>query len=229
MSRPQLTRRFRTISTRYADGRTSSDFSRIASTGSRRQVYKKKSGRNTDEPAAPTHLLRRTYNRGKLKQFPPDQSFFSCFAFRLIRSCVPCERGTPSNLPVGASCVVLALRHLYSQSTGHPLEGWLMAETQGAFFQECPHLHKIVVPEKRGPHSAKLVCKHCGKFFQWVPSAENLQQRKENTEILTAMSKLELPAWERQFVRTLGAQRNISPKQQKKLLELRDTYLKGNA
>jgi|SoimicMinimDraft_4_1059732.scaffolds.fasta_scaffold02603_2 hypothetical protein len=101
-----------------------------------------------------------------------------------------------------------------------------MSETQGAFFQECTHPHKIVVAEKRGPHTAKLVCKHCKKFFQWVPSAENVQQRKENTEILTALAKLELPAWEREFVRTLVTHRNISPKQQTKLLELRDIYLK---
>jgi hypothetical protein len=100
-----------------------------------------------------------------------------------------------------------------------------MSETQGAFFQECPHPHIIVVAEKRGPHTAKRICKDCRKFFGWVPSAENVLQRKENEEILTALAKLVLPAWERQFVRTLVTHKNISPKQQAKLLELRDTYL----
>jgi hypothetical protein len=103
-----------------------------------------------------------------------------------------------------------------------------MSETQGAFFQECTHPHKIVVAEKRGPHTAKLVCKHCKKFFQWVPSAENTKQRAENVLTLTALSKLpDLPSWERQFVRQLSTLRSISPKQQKKLLEIRDLYLKA--
>ena len=115
---------------------------------------------------------------------------------------------------------------LRAKAREHPLGGWPMAETQGAFFGDCPHPHKIVVAEKRGPHSAKLICKDCRKFFQWVPSAENLQQRKENTEILTALAKLTLPSWERQFIRQLSTVRSLSPKQQKKLLEIRDIYLK---
>lgn len=99
--------------------------------------------------------------------------------------------------------------------------------TQGTFLGECPHHIKVVVAEKRGPHHAKLICKDCRKFISWVPSPENVQQRKENTEILTALSMMEhLPAWERQFVRQLSMLRNISPKQQKKLLEIKDIYLK---
>jgi hypothetical protein len=101
-----------------------------------------------------------------------------------------------------------------------------VGEIQGAFFQDCPHPTKIVVAEKRGPHHAKLICKDCRKFMGWIPKPETVQQQKENQDILTALSKLELPAWERQFVRLLSSHKNISPKQQTKLFELRDIYLK---
>jgi hypothetical protein len=102
-----------------------------------------------------------------------------------------------------------------------------VAEIQGAFFQDCQHPIKVVVAERRGPHHAKLICKDCRKFISWVPKPETLQQRKENQEILTSLSKLELPSWERQFVRQLSTLRNISPKQQTKLFELKEIYLKG--
>jgi hypothetical protein len=102
-----------------------------------------------------------------------------------------------------------------------------LRELQGTFFGDCPHAHKIVVPEKRGPHYAKLICKHCHKFFGWMPHPENVRQQKENEEILTALAKLpNLPSWERQFVRTISETTRLSPKQQKKLLEIRDIWLK---
>lgn len=98
---------------------------------------------------------------------------------------------------------------------------------QGTFFGDCPHAHKVVVPEKRGPHHAKLICKHCSKFFGWIPKPETVKQRMENDAILTALSKLpNLPAWERQFVRDISETAHLSPKQQKKLLEIRDLWLK---
>ena len=102
-----------------------------------------------------------------------------------------------------------------------------MGELQTTFFGDCPHAHKIVVPEKRGPHYAKLICKHCHKFFGWVPDPENVRQKKENEQILTALAKLpNLPSWERQFVREISETSHISPKQQRKLFDIRDTWLK---
>jgi hypothetical protein len=102
-----------------------------------------------------------------------------------------------------------------------------MSEEQGTLFQaDCPHAHKIVVAEKRGPHHAKLICKHCRKFMGWVPKPETVRQRQENERILTALSKMkDLPSWERQFVRQVSAIKNLSPRQQEKLLQLRDVLL----
>lgn len=104
-----------------------------------------------------------------------------------------------------------------------------MPEAQGAFFGvgDCTHPHKIVIPEKRGPHYAKRVCRDCRKFLGWVPSPETIKRQAENNGILAALAKLpSLSEWERQFVRDLSTSKRISPKQQAKLLELEDRLLR---
>jgi|SRR5215469_18379577 len=99
-----------------------------------------------------------------------------------------------------------------------------MAE-QGQLFKTCSHEHTQVVPEKRGPHYAKLVCIDCKKFLRWMPSPESLKRREENARILTALVKRDgLSEWERQFVRDMSSHENISPKQQALLYQLRDKY-----
>lgn len=101
-----------------------------------------------------------------------------------------------------------------------------MAEVQGAFFGDCPHPRAEVVMEKRGTHYARRVCSDCRKFLGWIPHPENVRKAQENAIILTGLSKLDnLPAWERQFVRSLTTTKKISPKQQAKLLLIRDMYL----
>jgi hypothetical protein len=119
-------------------------------------------------------------------------------------------------------------RQDYVQSTEYPPEGWLMPETQGAFFGDCPHPRAEVVMEKRGTHYARRVCSDCRKFLGWIPHPDNVRKARENAEILTALSKLDnLPSWERQFIRSLVTTKHISPKQQAKLYEVRDMFLKG--
>jgi hypothetical protein len=129
---------------------------------------------------------------------------------------------------VGALCVLLAInRQDYVQSTGHPPEGWKMPE-QGFLFGQCDHGHTVFCPTPEGPHHGKAICVDCGKFMGWVAKPENIDIQKRNAEILTALSKIEnLPAWERQFVRDLVTHKHISPRQQQKLYELRDRFLKG--
>ena len=106
-----------------------------------------------------------------------------------------------------------------------------MDEIQGAFWGDCTHPHKVVVPEKRGPHVATQICRDRKKFFSWIPKPESVARQHENTAILTSLSKLpNLPPWERQFVRDLTSHKHISPRQQAKLLELQDRFLgKENA
>jgi hypothetical protein len=102
-----------------------------------------------------------------------------------------------------------------------------MAETQGAFFGDCPHPRAEVVMEKRGTHYARRVCSDCRKFLGWIPHPDNVRKAQENAITLTALSKLPaLPAWERQFVLKLSTVKHLSPKQQAKLLEIKELHLK---
>lgn len=75
-------------------------------------------------------------------------------------------------------------------------------------------------------HHAKLVCSQCGKFLGWLPKPETVKRRHDNAAILTALALIpNLPPWERQFIRDLASHKNISPRQQAKLLSLRDSLL----
>ena len=83
---------------------------------------------------------------------------------------------------------------------------------------------------KSGPHYAKLICSDCGSFLKWEPFPDTVEQQKKNDQILTALSKLpDLPAWERQFIRDVVTHKHLSPRQQKKLLELADKLLPKEA
>lgn len=83
---------------------------------------------------------------------------------------------------------------------------------------------------KRGPHYAKLVCSDCQRFLRWEPHPKTIRQETENARILTELSKLEnLGSWEREFIRDITTHKHLSPKQQAKLLELRDLLLKKPA
>ena len=97
---------------------------------------------------------------------------------------------------------------------------------QGTLFGECQHTRTIIVPEKRGPHHAKELCADCKKFLGWLPNPETVERQKKNEEILTNLSKLEnLTEWERQFIREITSHKNISPRQQEKILLLKSKYL----
>ena len=99
---------------------------------------------------------------------------------------------------------------------------------QGTLFGECLHRRTIVITEKRGPQHAKEVCADCRKFLGWLPKPETVQRRKDNDEILSALSKLDdLTGWEREFIRSVVTHKNISPKQQNTIYVLRDKYFAG--
>jgi hypothetical protein len=102
-----------------------------------------------------------------------------------------------------------------------------VTEQQGSLFTECSHPRTIVVPQKSGPHFARQICADCKKFLGWLPKPETIARRKENAEILTALSKLRgLSEWERGFIRDIASHKNLSPKQQSQIELLRDKYLK---
>ena len=102
-----------------------------------------------------------------------------------------------------------------------------MTDSQATFFGECTHDRVYTLPADKGPHYAKKVCAECGKFLGWVPKPETLERKERNAKIVTELSKVDaLPPLERNFIRSLATQRNISPKQETILLELRDLFLR---
>lgn len=104
-----------------------------------------------------------------------------------------------------------------------------MAEIQGKFFQDCDHRHKAVVPEKRSSvHFAKQICSDCKKFLKWIPKPETLHRRMLNAETLTSLSKRDdLDEWTRHFVRSVSSIKNLTPKQQGILDDLRKRFLES--
>ena len=98
---------------------------------------------------------------------------------------------------------------------------------QPGLFPECQHAHTV---ETREPvssmHYAREVCTDCKRFVRWIPRPETIQQRLKNRETLTSLAKLEgLDEWTRNFIRSLSSERHLSPRQQKKLDEIREFYL----
>jgi hypothetical protein len=102
--------------------------------------------------------------------------------------------------------------------------------TQFTLFSECLHSDFEIIAEKRGPHHARKVCRKCRKFLGWIPKPETLARQQENQRILSELSKLpNLTEWEREFIRDVVTHKNLSPRQQAKILLLMEKYLKGNA
>jgi hypothetical protein len=106
-------------------------------------------------------------------------------------------------------------------------EARAVVNEQTTFFGECSHSHVTVIPEKRGPHYARKICADCHRFLGWIPKPETIIRQQENQRILTELSKLpNLTDWEREFIRDVTTHKNLSPKQQEKILLLMEKYLK---
>jgi hypothetical protein len=102
-----------------------------------------------------------------------------------------------------------------------------MVEQATFSWGQCPHPAVTVVPEKRGPHHAKKICAKCHKFLGWIPKPETVARQQENQKILAELSKLpNLTGWEREFIRDVVTHKNLSPRQQEKILLLMEKYLK---
>lgn len=102
-----------------------------------------------------------------------------------------------------------------------------MVALQQNLFGGCNHdqIDEVVFTAGKHPHYGKRECHDCHKFLGWIPKPETVARQLRNNEILTALSKMTLPPWERQFIRDLASHKNLSPRQQAKLLELEEFYL----
>lgn len=84
---------------------------------------------------------------------------------------------------------------------------------------KCPHTNTTTTETPQGPHHAKVICDDCGAFVRWLPKPETLARMDNNAKLIKALDHDNVPLseWERGFVKSIGAQKKLSPRQQEKL------------
>jgi hypothetical protein len=71
------------------------------------------------------------------------------------------------------------------------------------------------------PHHGRLVCTACGAFLGWATKPANVERQRLNGYRIAKLAMIEgLTDWELGFIKSIGAQRKLSPKQQGILDEL---------
>lgn len=100
---------------------------------------------------------------------------------------------------------------------------------QGQLFEqsECPHTKTRVILEHPGlTHYAREECVVCNRFLRWLPKPETVERQKANAFRLTKLATCpDLTDWETQFIRSVGAAKKFSPKQQKHLDEIFERHM----
>ena len=94
-------------------------------------------------------------------------------------------------------------------------------------YQCCPH---TATRTERLPdchrHHARLMCTICGRFLRWLPRPENVERLRLNGFRIAKLSMKEgLSDWECSFLKSIGGQSKLSPKQQGVLDQLVAKYL----
>jgi hypothetical protein len=78
------------------------------------------------------------------------------------------------------------------------------------------------------PHSTHEVCATCGRHVRWFPKPATIERRKLNAYKLARLSLAEgLSDWERSFLKSIGARKKLSPKQQAVFDKLCAKYLEA--
>jgi hypothetical protein len=77
-------------------------------------------------------------------------------------------------------------------------------------------------------HYAMETCAICGGFLRWLPKPETVQRQRLNAFKLARLAmRPDLTDWERQFIRSVGEKKHLSPKQQALVARLVTRYLEG--
>ena len=112
-----------------------------------------------------------------------------------------------------------------------PLPNLNLPRTSSAFHASpqaaCKHQATVTQQEPPGtPHYSREVCLQCGAFLRWLPSPKTIERQKLNAFKLTKLSMHpDLNDWERDFLKSISAQKHLSPKQQAVLDKLVAKYL----
>jgi len=112
-----------------------------------------------------------------------------------------------------------------------PKLDWTETTVARAALQPCRH---SVTTTKRLPdshrHFARLTCALCGRHLRWLPKPSTMERRALNAFRLARLAmRPDLTDWERQFIRSVGEKKHLSPKQQALVERLCREYLEAKA
>jgi len=79
-------------------------------------------------------------------------------------------------------------------------------------------------------HHARVICAVCGRFIRWSSKPATIERRALNAFRLARLAMHpDLTDWERQFIRSVGEKKHLSPKQQALVERLCREYLEAKA
>jgi hypothetical protein len=105
------------------------------------------------------------------------------------------------------------------------------SNSRSAFPQGCQHrFRRVEFLPPGSTHHAKEICDDCGAFLGWAAKLENLERRLgDSCRIAKLLMRPDLTVWERNFLKSIGTQKKLSPKQQAVVDRLAAQYLEAKA
>ena len=98
----------------------------------------------------------------------------------------------------------------------------------GAQTSWCEHHNTRIEQLANGPHHAKEICSDCGQLLRWVAKPETIDRQQFNSFRITKLAMtVGLSPWEREFIKSIGQFKKLSPKQLTKLDELCEKFQIG--
>jgi hypothetical protein len=115
---------------------------------------------------------------------------------------------------------------------GAKLTGLPQSNSGSGFAQHvCRHsTTRVEVMPQGYTHHAREVCAKCGRFVRWLPRPETIERARLNAFRLARLAmRPDLTGWERQFIRSVGEKKHLSPRQEALIARLVENYLsEGN-
>jgi hypothetical protein len=121
-------------------------------------------------------------------------------------------------MPPGNANAALAKRRR-EKLTGLPED-----KAGSGFAQGCTHgIPRVALMPQGHKHYAMETCAVCGRFVRWLPKPETVQRQR----LARLAMRPDLTDWERQFIRSVGEKKHLSPKQQALVERLCREYLEA--
>ena len=93
--------------------------------------------------------------------------------------------------------------------------------------QACKHgTTRVELVPQGHTHYGKEICAVCGRFIRWSAKPLNVERQRLSAFRLAKLAmRPDLTGWERQFVRSVGGKKHLSPKQLEIVERLCTQYL----